>query len=439
MSFSAETFNKKLHVLQDTQESIVSISQWVLFHHRHSKDTARVWSLHLLSDPTMSLSKRLSLLHLCNDVVQRARRKNKPEFIQEYAAVLPSVLTAIYPHVDKLTQPKIDRLLAVWEERLVFSPEDIALMKTAIASSVALQAQPAKPAPAVSTGNPILAVSPDLTHLNNLFLRVNELDRICQANLTQLGVQLRTYLPQDPSASDALPVPKVYLAKLNMLEKFSRVSIANIQELQSIKQQIAHHLSSLARTVSDGIEADNTKVEAINQRLLKLESTREELRAMIPDSASDKHSSPAAENTVNEHSNDDDDDDAVPTYESDEDEEMPHSSIIKNGHAPEHAKIPLSIRKRELEDDGLTMPAKRVAFCEDVEIKEYDLEEGISPDPAATSDESQDTRVLNRSGRGNENDTESGIENGVSYNDANEATPVEGSSADIMDLLLKLS
>ena len=44
MSFSATAFKFKLDTLLDTQESIVSISQWVLFHQKYYKRVQRFGS-----------------------------------------------------------------------------------------------------------------------------------------------------------------------------------------------------------------------------------------------------------------------------------------------------------------------------------------------------------------------------------------------------------
>ncbi|KAM9886447.1 hypothetical protein OXX79_014182, partial [Metschnikowia pulcherrima] len=71
-------------------DSIVSISQWVLFHHRHATHLCELWADYTLDNNASAQSKKkLSLLYLCNDVVQQARHKRKPEFTAGFAAKLP--------------------------------------------------------------------------------------------------------------------------------------------------------------------------------------------------------------------------------------------------------------------------------------------------------------------------------------------------------------
>lgn len=370
MSFSSEAFQKKLSVLQDTQESIVSISQWVLFHHRNSKDSARIWSEYLLNIPvasSTSSAKRLSLLYLCNDVVQRARRKKKTEFIDEFAASLPSVLKNTYHTLDSSTKPKVDRLLSVWEERSVFSLPDIEKMKKGIQESKTEAPTPTKPSVGGSA-----RIAPELVHLNDLLLKLNQVADVSQANLTQFGIQSKTYLPHDPSQSENLPAPKAYISKLNMLEKLSKVSVDNIVELKSLKAQAAKALENLTKILSEGAKTDDTKLSIINEKLGRLQTTRQELREMVnetnqegDDAAEDEEEevSPAYEtNDID----DDDDDDLLPTYENDDDEET-----TEPVPTPENPKK----RRSSQTPSGGSTPSKRVAFSEDIEVKEFDREE----------------------------------------------------------------
>ena len=173
MSFSATAFKFKLDTLLDTQESIVSISQWVLFHQKYYKESAKIW-LNYITQDSITPAKRLSLLYLCNDVVQQARRKNKPEFINEFNKVLPDALSKNYGNLN----PKVDRLLNVWEERKIFTEDEIANMKAS------LEAEP-KPLESID-------IAPQLKQINDLFVHLNKLNDINQENITQMGIQSKT-------------------------------------------------------------------------------------------------------------------------------------------------------------------------------------------------------------------------------------------------------
>lgn len=374
MSFSPDVFRKKLDSLQDTQELIVSISQWVLFHHRHAKDLCQIWSDYTVSNmATMKLNKKLSLLYLCNDVVQEARHKRKPEFAAEFARILPDVFNAMYPTLDPAIKPKTERLIGVWEQRNIFEKSDIRAMRHAV--DLLKSGKPnsrEEPGPSGS-GQATVAgtqVAPDLVHLNNLYLHLNQLQDMCLSNLTLVGFQLKTYLPQDHSALDNLPLPKVYISKLNVLEKLCNLTTKNLHDIKTTRLEISTILSNLQNLINEGASTDESKVKIILQKVERLNSTRAELQEMLEDSAEpidQEEASPTFESSAPSN------DDLVPTYESSSDDDDNDNSSSE--------KMPTQIErpsnKRKLSDSSLSsnVSKKSVAFSEDIQIKEYDRED----------------------------------------------------------------
>lgn len=352
MSFSPENFSKKLASLQETQDLIVTISQWVLFHHRHVKELALIWEKFTLQ-PHES-SKRLYSLYLCNDVVQQARAKRKPEFIAEFARVLPNVFNQIYSKLDARIQPKVERLINVWEQRKVFDGEQIKKLRLAIALSKSNKplADEAAPAPAKES------IAPELKHLNNTFLHLNQLIESSQANLTQVGVQSRTYLPTNPGESDNLPSPKIYISKLNMLEKLCNISKKNIDDIKADRREVVLILDNLKKLIVEGLTTDNSKVEILNQKLAQLNTTRSELQELLNEDEVEEPS-PAFDNSPLPQ---DEDDDALPTYTNDDDEENDPSS---DDDAPPAKRV---------KTDADETP-KKVVFSDQVQVQEYDREE----------------------------------------------------------------
>lgn len=383
MSFSPDNFRKKLDSLQDTQELIVSISQWVLFHHRHAKDLCQLWSDYALANVNkLQLNKKLSLLYLCNDVVQEARHKRKPEFATEFAAILPDVLNALYPTLDSPIKPKVERLIGVWDQRNIFEREDIGAMKRAVELSKSGKPNVAE-LEQESLTNSNLAVSalvaPDLVHLNNLYLHLNQLQDVCLSNLSQVGFQLKTYLPHDHSALDNLPLPKVYISKLNVLEKLCHKTTQNLQDIKLARLEISLILTNLLNLVNEGTSTDESKVKIIAQKLDKLKATRLELHEMLEEPLPEVDVEPQEETSPTFESNDD----LVPTYESSSDDD--------DDKEPEPQP-----KKRRLSDSSVSSNTskKSVAFSEDIQIKEYDREDQTEIIKIVRSDtESEDDYV----------------------------------------------
>lgn len=369
MSFSPDVFKKKLDLLQESQDLIVLISQWVLFHHRRVKELCLLWSEYTLLDgPQLTSKKKLSLLYLCNDVVQQARHKRKPEFLAEFAKCLPEVLHKIFPTMDEPIKPKIERLVGVWEQRGIFGSSDIRKMRSAIESL--------KSGKALDTQAPVAQVQPagpkvnsELVHLNNLYNHMTQLLEVCNLNLTQIGFQSKQYLPNDHGTQDALPLPKIYISKLNVLEKLCNVTTKNLSDIKTARKDILSLLLSLQRLLEDGLSTDESKEQIIAQRLEKLQSTRSSLQEMLDEEgaegeeeaspAFEKDSPPPAPAPAPPQ-----DDDALPTYDnSDSDEEDEEEPPLK---------------RRKASDSSISSTAsgkKSVAFSEDIQVNEYDREE----------------------------------------------------------------
>lgn len=378
MSFSPEIFRKKLDSLQETQDSIVSISQWVLFHHRHAADLCQIWASYAMGDgPAINLTKRLALLYLCNDVVQQARHKRKPEFAAGFAKALPKVLHQVYPKLDSAIKPKLERLIGVWEQRNIFTAAQIQALRHSV--ELLKSGKPLADTLAPEKGSPQpTGVATDLVHLNNLFNHMAQLLELSLSNLSQVGYQSKQYLPHDMSALDNLPLPKVYISKLNVLEKLCNMTTQNLQDVKKAREEILAVLSNLQSIHMDGLKTDDSKLKIISQKLEKLHSTRLELQDMADNDnteADDEEASPVFETTTTETDNDD----LVPTYEtsSDEEDDKPASEAIVSASEDDGRYTPNSPKKRKLSDSSTSSRTskKSVAFSEDIEVKEFERDE----------------------------------------------------------------
>lgn len=63
MAYTDDAVRAKLSALNETQESIVTVAQWVMFHRRHADRTGIIW-LQKLKEA--GASKRLNLIYLAN-------------------------------------------------------------------------------------------------------------------------------------------------------------------------------------------------------------------------------------------------------------------------------------------------------------------------------------------------------------------------------------
>ncbi|KAJ8140013.1 hypothetical protein OY671_006791 [Metschnikowia pulcherrima] len=392
MSFSPEIFRKKLDALQETQDSIVSISQWVLFHHRHATHLCELWAGYTLDNNASAQSKKkLSLLYLCNDVVQQARHKRKPEFTAGFAAKLPRVFHAIYGSVDSAIKPKIERLISVWSQRNVFSKSQIDAMSRALRLSekgeeftedTAESESAAKSAPNNASDTQI---APELVHLNTLYTQMNTLVATGSANFAQAQSQAQTFLPSDLSASDHLPSPKVYVSKLNVLEKLCQMTIKTLEETEKTRADILAALTQLSGQVSGSPTGKDEKMVTLNEYLVKLASTRSELLELI-DEPEATHEAPES-NTNNtgieepspvfESASNSNADNLVPTYEDSSDDSDAEPLAPPKRAMGESSNYDDPAKKRKVSNSSLfsSSSKKSVAFSEEIEVKEFERDE----------------------------------------------------------------
>ena len=84
MSYSESNLVEKLKRLQQTEESIQTLSQWALMYAKHHKRTVDIW----MREFTAASVDRKLLLYFCNDVMQTSRKKTL-DFIKAFSKVLP--------------------------------------------------------------------------------------------------------------------------------------------------------------------------------------------------------------------------------------------------------------------------------------------------------------------------------------------------------------
>lgn len=119
MAYNDEALKAKLSTLNETAESIQSVSQWMSFHRRSADKIVPIWHQRLRDAPP---NKRLNFIYLANDIVQNARTRKRVEYPNAFAAVIPEAVQQAYRSVPADTQGRIKRVLEVWQTRGVFEP-----------------------------------------------------------------------------------------------------------------------------------------------------------------------------------------------------------------------------------------------------------------------------------------------------------------------------
>uniref|UniRef100_H3ALB6 Regulation of nuclear pre-mRNA domain containing 1B n=1 Tax=Latimeria chalumnae TaxID=7897 RepID=H3ALB6_LATCH len=102
-TFSETALEKKLSELSNSQQSVQTLSLWLIHHRKHSNTIVNVWHKELKKAKP---SRKLTFLYLANDVIQNSKRKG-PEFTRDFE----SALVDAFSHVARQKVNQISALL----------------------------------------------------------------------------------------------------------------------------------------------------------------------------------------------------------------------------------------------------------------------------------------------------------------------------------------
>ncbi|KAJ3678244.1 hypothetical protein LUZ60_002047 [Juncus effusus] len=115
-SFNSQILVDKLAKLNNTQQSIETLSHWCIFHRNKARQVVDTWEKEFR---LASRDRKISFLYLANDILQNSRRKGM-EFIAEFWRVLPGALLEVVGSGNVSGRNAALRLVDIWEERKVF-------------------------------------------------------------------------------------------------------------------------------------------------------------------------------------------------------------------------------------------------------------------------------------------------------------------------------
>lgn len=127
--FTESALEKKLAELNNSQQSIQTLSLWLIHHRKHHKTIVQVWLKELKKAKS---NRKLTFMYLANDVIQNSKKKG-PEFSREFGTVLGKAFHHVHSSVaDAKTKHGLDRIINVWEERNVYDKNQIETFRNAM-------------------------------------------------------------------------------------------------------------------------------------------------------------------------------------------------------------------------------------------------------------------------------------------------------------------
>lgn len=126
--FTETAFIKKLGDLNNSSQSIQTLSLWLIHHRKHYSTVVKIWSRELIR--ASKDSKKLTFMYLANDVIQNSRKKG-PEYGLEFG----NYLKKAFEHMskcDEKTKNSLDRLLTIWTDRGIYDVVQLSEFKRAL-------------------------------------------------------------------------------------------------------------------------------------------------------------------------------------------------------------------------------------------------------------------------------------------------------------------
>ncbi|XP_030203765.1 regulation of nuclear pre-mRNA domain-containing protein 1A isoform X4 [Gadus morhua] len=115
-AFSEAALEKKLSELSNSQQSVQTLSLWLIHHRKHSQTIVTVWLNELKK---AQVSRKLTFVYLANDVIQNSKRKG-PEFTQDFAPIIVDAFKHVSREGEESFKKQLGRVLSIWQERAVY-------------------------------------------------------------------------------------------------------------------------------------------------------------------------------------------------------------------------------------------------------------------------------------------------------------------------------
>lgn len=120
----------KLQTLSMSQQSIETISLWLMHHQpRHADEIIQTWLKAVRKEPNND--RLASLIYLANDVLQNSRKKN-PAFVKNFFPILELAFKHVAKHNREGASKAMKKCVDVWQARQLYSSEQIERLNTVL-------------------------------------------------------------------------------------------------------------------------------------------------------------------------------------------------------------------------------------------------------------------------------------------------------------------
>ena len=260
MAYTDDSVRAKLASLNETQESVVSVAQWIMFHRRHADRTANLWLARLQE---VSTSKRLNLIYLANEVVQQSRARSKQDFLLAFEPIVGEATALAYKSADGNTRGKVRRVVEVWRDRKIFDKsiqDGIEAQLDGLdkgSGSRSTSGGAAKPKSGKLGGGLFSSSSGVPSELEGSSAIISTLNEMQDGMKTKINKANEDFVKMtDPN--NPVPTPPVHAARLSALGKTLATAQGAVEASLKARTDLIAQLEKLVQSQREHLKVDET-------------------------------------------------------------------------------------------------------------------------------------------------------------------------------------
>ncbi|RMZ88645.1 hypothetical protein DV736_g4120, partial [Chaetothyriales sp. CBS 134916] len=277
MAYTDDALKAKLSTLNETQDSIVSVSQWIMFHKRHADRIANFW---LTSLRDSAPARRLNYIYLVNDIVQNARQRRRTEFPDAFSPLMPEAIQTAYRSSSPEVQQKIRRVIEVWRSRNVFEEPIIQAIESRVHDIDKAKGGGGKK---TLMGKSLFSSSSGIEvpkELESLVPLQIALTKAAIAGKPSIDTAESEYAKlNDPDT--VLPSPPVYAARLSSLIKLLAAAESSISETIKTRNALILDLQKTLEVNKAALAKDEATYAGLTSRKSNTEAKKREVEDSI--------------------------------------------------------------------------------------------------------------------------------------------------------------
>ncbi|OXV09339.1 hypothetical protein Egran_02896 [Elaphomyces granulatus] len=289
MAYTDDAVRAKLSALNETQEGIVTVAQWVMFHRRHADRTAQLWLQKLREAPA---NKKLNLIYLANEVAQQSKARRKDDFLIAFSPVIAEAMATAYKGASNEIQQKLRRVVEVWRQRLIFELPIQEAVETRVDELDKSRSSGKKPLLGGSLFSSAPGSTPsELQPLVPLQVTLSKTTMSSSTSVTAANVEYdKMHDPNTP-----VPTPPVHAARLSQLLKSLASAESSVSDIIRSRQALIDGLEKFLDTNRSALAKEQSLLAQLAQRKAETESKKREVEDGIMRGLS-AESSPAVHN-----------------------------------------------------------------------------------------------------------------------------------------------